>query len=74
MTHLTLCASYDILGPIFIAFWLHPKACGILVPQPGIEPAPPVSAVQNLPPGSPQKPLYCLLKVIIVKCKGIIII
>ena len=26
---------------VFLNFWLHPAACGILVPQPGIKPTPP---------------------------------
>ena len=29
-------------------FWLHCAACGILVPQPGIEPVPPALEVQSL--------------------------
>ena len=49
VTHLALRASYDTLAPIFIYYLLpHPTACEILVPRPGIEPAPPVLAVQNL--------------------------
>ena len=32
----------------FFNFWLYRAACGILVPQPGIEPAPPAVEVRNL--------------------------
>ena len=32
----------------FLNFWLHPIACGTLVPQPGIEPALPALEVQRL--------------------------
>ena len=33
--------AVSILFYLFI-FWLHHVACGILVPQPGMEPVPPV--------------------------------
>ena len=33
---------------LFIYFWPHRAACGILVPQPGIEPEPPALAMQSL--------------------------
>jgi len=32
----------------FFLFWPHHAACGILVPQPGVEPAPPALEVQSL--------------------------
>ena len=32
----------------FLCFWLHCTACGILVPQPGIEPTPPALEVWSL--------------------------
>ena len=32
----------------FVFFWLHRVACGILVPQPGIKPAPPAVEAQSL--------------------------
>ena len=31
----------------FFFFWLHLVACGILVPRPGIEPAPPTSRLSS---------------------------
>ena len=34
--------------PFFFSFWLHCTACGILVPQPGIKPAPPALEAQSL--------------------------
>ena len=36
-----------------LAFW--PKACGILAPQPGIEPVPPALEGDFLAPGPPGK-------------------
>ena len=33
---------------VFFIFWLHHTACGVLVPQPGIEPAPPALEVLKL--------------------------
>ena len=36
------------LNVYFILFWLHRSACGILVPQPGIEPVPPAVEVWSL--------------------------
>ena len=38
-----------------------PEACGILVPQPGIEPVSPALEGQFLTPGSPGKCLYHML-------------
>ena len=35
---------------VYFTFWLHHRACRILVPQPGIEPAPPAVQVQSLNP------------------------
>ena len=32
----------------FFFFWLHHVACGILVPQPGIEPVPPAAEARSL--------------------------
>ena len=32
----------------FFFFWPHCEACGILVPQPGIEPVPSATTVQSL--------------------------
>ena len=37
-----------LLFVFFGVFWLHHTACGILVPQLGIEPTPPVLEVQSL--------------------------
>ena len=31
-----------------ISFWMHPTACRILVPPPGIKPTPPALEVQSL--------------------------
>ena len=33
---------------VHLFFWLHPVSCGILVPQPGIEPASPAAEPRNL--------------------------
>ena len=38
----------DLKKFFFLVFWLCPMACGILVPQPGIEPMPPASEVCSL--------------------------
>ena len=38
-----------------ITFWLHPAACGILVPRPGIEPSLPVLEGEVLTTGPPGK-------------------
>ena len=35
-------------GVFFFLFWLHLAVCGILVPQPGTEPAPPPVEAQSL--------------------------
>ena len=43
---------------LIFTFWLHHVACGILVPQPGIELAP--SAVEVLTTGLPGKSQVCL--------------
>ena len=41
--------SQKIFYFLFIyLFWLRHSACGILVPRPGIEPAPPAVEAQNL--------------------------
>ena len=32
---------------LFGVFWQHRKACGILVPQPGMEPVPPAAEAQS---------------------------
>ena len=45
--------SINLMRKIFLFnfnfnFWLHCAACGILVPQPGIEPVPPALEVQSL--------------------------
>ena len=43
-------------GGLFVCFWLCHTACGILVPQPGIEPKPSALKVQSLNhQGSPQR-------------------
>ena len=54
-----------------IYFWPHHVACGILVPQPGIEPVSPVLELQSLNPRTTRevpKPIfklgYCLFKVL----------
>ena len=39
-------------------FWLQLIACGILVPPPGIEPAPPASEAQNLNHWTTEKSLH----------------
>ena len=35
---------------IYLFIWLHCAACGLLVPQPGIEPVPPALDAQSLSP------------------------
>ena len=35
------------LASLFFFFWLHHKTCGILVPPPGIKPAPPALEGQS---------------------------
>ena len=49
---LTGLSSPELVGEIMITtfffFWLHRVACGILVPGPGIEPAPPALEAQSL--------------------------
>ena len=45
-----ICSSADFLNFIFyvfVIFWPHCSACGVLVPQPGIEPTPPVVEAQT---------------------------
>ena len=42
-----------VLGVVF--FWPHHAACGILVPQPGIEPRPPQWKLGILTSGPPGK-------------------
>ena len=39
----------------FFMFWPHQAACGILMPQPGIEPVPPASEGRILTTGLPGK-------------------
>ena len=43
-------------------FWPCCAACGILVPQPGIEPVPPDLEAQSLNPGLPEKSILWALK------------
>ena len=40
--------SYFLFFSFFFFFWLCHVACGILVPQPGIEPMPPAVEEQSL--------------------------
>ena len=40
--------SYNSFKNVFIYFWPQHAACGILVPPPGIEPAPPAVEAQAL--------------------------
>ena len=42
---------------IYVYFWPHHAACGILVPQPGIKPALPMLGAQNLPLDHQESPL-----------------
>ena len=37
-----------IFSQMFLFFWLHSVACGILVPQPGIKPVPSALGAQSL--------------------------
>ena len=39
---------FTLIFIIFLFIWLCPVACGILVPQPGIKPAPPALEVWSL--------------------------
>ena len=41
--HMSVFKKINILSFLFV--WLHHAACGILVPRPGIEPAPPAVEV-----------------------------
>ena len=45
---------------LFIYFWPCHEVCGILVPQPGIEPVPPVVEAQSVTTGPPRNSLFCL--------------
>ena len=38
----------ELKGVLWGFFWLRYKACGMLVPQPGVEPAPPAVEAQSL--------------------------
>ena len=51
---------FFFLFTIFIYFWLHDIACGILVPQPGIELTPTAVEVQSLNHEPLGKPLVLL--------------
>jgi len=42
----------DFVLFLFIYFWLWHAVCGILVPQPGIEPMPPAMTAQSFNQGS----------------------
>ena len=51
----------------FFFFWPHHAACGILVPQPGIEPVPPAVEAQSLNHWTAREvPLFPDFKVVIV--------
>ena len=45
----------ELVKQRFLSFWLFCVACGILVPQQGIEPASPALEAQVLTAGPPQK-------------------
>ena len=50
LVHLQCC-----IHVLYINFWPHPAACGISVPQPGIEPIPPALEGKILTSGPPGK-------------------
>ena len=50
------CRKFKLLLLLFF-FWPHHTACGILVPRPGIEPAPPALEAWSLNTGPPGKSL-----------------
>ena len=54
--------SYHLLQNHFLClpYLFVGAACGILAPQPGIDPVPPVLGVQSLNHGPPGKSLRCL--------------
>ena len=54
--------STIIFASTFFFFWPCHAACGILVPQPGIEPTPPALEAQSLNNWTPGKSLQVLLK------------
>ena len=47
LLHYKTTFSFPSPYPIFFFFWPHRKACGISVPQSGIEPAPSAVKVQS---------------------------
>ena len=49
--------QYCFCFVFLIFFFFGPEACGILAPQPGIEPAPPALEDNFLTTGSPGTPL-----------------
>ena len=52
---------FCILG-LFVFFWLPRAACGVLVPWPGIEPAPPAVEAWSLNHwGTREVPIFCIL-------------
>ena len=51
---------YVCLFVFFLTFWLHPTACGILVPWPGIKPTPSTLEGRVLTTGLPGKSPVCL--------------
>ena len=44
---LYLCSALYLFFYLFF-FWLHPAACGILVPRPGVDPGPPGAEARSL--------------------------
>ena len=48
---------------LILSFWLHPAACGILVPQPKIEPTAPALEGEILTTGPEGKSLCGIFKI-----------
>ena len=58
VTLIPLTLKCHFLFFFFLSFWPHPTACGILVPQPAIEPRPPALEGRVLTTGLPGKSRY----------------
>ena len=61
-----LCFLFVLHFFFFLIFWPHQVACGILVPQPGIEPVPPAVEAQSLNHRTAREvPVSCILNVFV---------
>ena len=55
---------------VFLGFFGHTEASGILVPQPGIEPAPPVLGARSLNHWTAREVKFCAFLILIALQSG----